>query len=56
MCSNETCKRVRVFKLLCDIFPVNNGFKQGDALTSLLFNFALDYAIRTVRVLQGGLK
>jgi len=30
--------------------------KQGDALTPLLFNFALEYAITTVRVNQGGLK
>ena len=30
--------------------------KQGDALSPLLFNFALDYAIRKVRVNQNGLK
>ena len=33
MCLSETCSRVRVFKHLSDIFPVNNGLKQGDALT-----------------------
>jgi hypothetical protein len=27
-------------------FPIKNGLKQGDALSSLLFNFALEYAIR----------
>jgi hypothetical protein len=30
--------------------------KQGDALSPLLFNFALEYAIRRVRVIQDGLK
>jgi hypothetical protein len=29
-------------------FPIQNGLKQGDALLPLLFNFALDYAIRKV--------
>ena len=36
MCLNETYSRVRVYKHLSDIFPVNSGLKQGDALSSLL--------------------
>jgi hypothetical protein len=34
---------------LSDKFPIQNGLKQGDALTPLLFNFALEYAIRKVQ-------
>ena len=33
-----------------------NGLKQGDALTPLLFNFALEHVIRRVQVNQNGLK
>jgi len=38
------------------MFPINNGLKQGDALSSLLFNIAVEYAIRRVHVIQDGLK
>jgi len=41
---------------LSDTFPITNGLKQGDALSSLLFNFALDYAIVNVQVNQDDLK
>ena len=56
MCLNETYSRVRLDKYLSDMFPIKNGLKQGDAFSQLLFNFALDYAIREVRVDQDGLK
>jgi hypothetical protein len=38
---SETYRRVRVGKNLSDVFPIINGLKQGDALSSLLFKFAL---------------
>jgi hypothetical protein len=38
------------------MFPVKNGLIQGDALSPLLFNFALEYAIRRVQISQDDLK
>ena len=42
MCLSETCSRVRVGKNVSEIYPIRNGLKQGDALSPLLFNFALE--------------
>jgi len=39
-----------------DKFLIRNGLKQGDALSPMLFNFALEYAIGRVQVNQDGLK
>ena len=41
---------------MSDIFPIKNGLKQWDALSPLLLNFALEYAIRKIKVKQDGWK
>jgi hypothetical protein len=46
---NETCSKVHTGKTLSDAFPIQNGLKQGDAFSPLIFNFALEYVIREVQ-------
>jgi hypothetical protein len=35
---------------------MHNGLKQGDSLSSLFFNFSMEYAIRSFQENQEGLK
>jgi hypothetical protein len=56
MCLNETYSKVRISKHLSDSFPIQNGLKQEEALSPLLFNFALEYAVRKVQKIQVELK
>ena len=51
MCLTETYSRVRIGRNLCDMFPIGNGLKQGDATSPLPFYCALEQAIRRVQAM-----
>jgi hypothetical protein len=43
MCLNETYRKMNTDKNLPETFSIQNGLKQGNAISPLLFNFALEY-------------
>jgi hypothetical protein len=51
MLLNGTCGEVRngEGKYLSAAIPIQNGLKEGDALSPHLFNFALEYSARKVQ-------
>lgn len=52
--TRESRMTVRVGASLTDEFDVVTGLRQGDALSPMLFNLALEHAIRKVNTLSGG--
>jgi hypothetical protein len=46
----DTEAQVKIQAQLIDVFKIRQGFKQGDGLAPLLFNLALEYAIRKLSV------
>jgi hypothetical protein len=48
MCSNETYIKVRIGKYLSDNFPIRNG----ESLSPLFFNFALEYMCDKIYTLE----
>ena len=49
MCMENTQYQIRVDNTLSEAFEVNSGLKQGDALSPLLFNLALEKTIREMQ-------
>jgi hypothetical protein len=58
MCLYETYtySKFLIGEYFTDIFPAQNGLKQGDASSSFLFVFALEYAIGKVPEKTGMIK
>jgi sorting nexin-29 len=49
ICLNKNCNKASMCKYLSEVFSIQNDLEQGDALSPLLFNFALEYTIRKIQ-------
>lgn len=50
VCINGSMSRVRIAHEFSEVFNINDGLKQGDALSPLLFNVALEYVSRKAEI------
>jgi hypothetical protein len=55
-CLSEAYSKVSIGEYLSHKFPIQYDLKHGVALSLLLYNFGLEFAIRKVQVYQMGLK
>jgi len=46
---NDTYSEVSRGKNLSDAFPIQNGLREGNGLSPLILNFALEYAVTKVQ-------
>jgi hypothetical protein len=53
---NETYSEVHIGEYMSDSLTIQNGLKEGNAKSSLLFNCATEYTIKWVKGNQVGLK
>jgi ABC-type antimicrobial peptide transport system ATPase subunit len=56
MCLNETYIKIGIGENVSESSSIQDGLKQGDALSPMLFNFAVEYDFRKVQENQVGLK
>jgi hypothetical protein len=49
MCLKQTHNEARIEENLTGAFLIQNGLREGDALSQFLFNFALEYPVRKVK-------
>ena len=54
--NGNTIKQCKSYLHLSNMFPISNGLKQGDELSPLLSNFAVEYTIRGGSGKQGWLE
>ena len=55
-CIQKTRSAVRIEGTLSSFFENNTGLKQGDSLSPILFNLALQKVIQSIKMVSSGIK
>ena len=55
-CVQKTGSAIRIEGTLSSFFGNNTGLKQGDALSPILFNLALQKVIQNIKMVLSGIK